>query len=85
MKPQLLGSFIAFVVLFDGNMHGQTKHPTDGTVYNTKEASSFQYDCKLKRKTTVECDFTFSFVRKKADPKDWRNNINNSKQKFLKT
>ncbi len=70
MKAQLLVSLMAFVAFFGGHAYAQFEHPTKGSVYNTKEPSYIRYDCELK-KPNLECEFTYSSVRKKAEPEDW--------------
>lgn len=75
MKAQLLVSLTAFFAFFGGDAYAQFEHPTTGAVYHTKEASYIWYDCKLKNPTTLECEFTFSSVRKKSKPEDWENDL----------
>jgi len=81
-KPHLLVSLMAFVAFFGANAYAQSKHPTTGAVYNTKEASYIWYDCKLKNRTTLECGFTFSSVRKKAKPEDWEKDLAKAEQNY---
>lgn len=82
MKPQFLVSLIAFVAFFGGHAYAQSEHPTIGRVYNAKEASSFWYDCKLKNPTTLECEFNYSSVRKKAKPEDWEKDLAKAEQNY---
>ena len=82
MKPQFLVSLMAFVAFFGGHAYAQSEHPTVGAVFNTKEASYIRYDCKLKNPTTLECEFTYSSVRKKAKPEDWEKELAKADKNF---
>ena len=62
--------------------HAKSDHPTTGAVYNTKEASYIWYDCTLSSPSTLECGFTYSSVRKKADPKDWARDLAKIEENF---
>jgi len=75
MNPQLLVSLVAVVAFFGGHAYAESDHPTTGLGYNTKEASSIWYDCKLKTPNMLECEFTYSAVRKKAKPEDWEKEL----------
>lgn len=72
----VLGMGLWLVVAFvGGHAYAQSDHPTTGLGYNTKETSSIWYDCKLKNTATLECEFTYSAVIKKANPEDWEKEL----------
>ena len=43
---------------------GSPNHPTRGIVYNTKESSMIEYDCKLQKNQELKCDITQTSIRK---------------------
>ena len=61
---------------------GSPNHPTRGIVYNTKESSMIEYDCKLQKNQELKCDITQTSIRKtnkklseeiKEAKKQWEN------------
>ncbi len=75
MNSQLLVSLVAVVAFLGGHAYAKSDHPNMGSVFNTKDASYIWYNCKLKTPTTLECEFTYSAVRKMAKPEDWEKEL----------
>lgn len=58
--------------------------PRFGMVYNTKEASSLAYGCKKINDALIECEFSQTSIRKKANVEDLNAKLDEAKARFPK-
>jgi hypothetical protein len=56
--------------------------PTSGFLYNTGETSSLTYQCTPTRANEINCDFTQTSVRRKADPNNLQKELQNARTAF---
>lgn len=56
--------------------------PNIGLLYNTKEAHSMVYRCQQNRGNTLDCEFTQTAVRKKAEPEELNSKLKQAREEF---
>lgn len=77
------GSFVDELAAYANQGTEQRENvPTIGMLYNTKEVSMLTYDCQESNGGKLDCDFTRTLLRKKAEPEEIQKKIQESKKEF---
>jgi len=81
IKYQLLSMHFLVLTFFSSSAISQSA-PSIGFLYNTKEAHSLAYDCSLKSKDVLECEFTQTRIRKKLGQAKLSSELENARVAF---
>lgn len=56
--------------------------PSVGLLYNTKETHSLVYRCQRNQNSSLDCEFTQTVVRNKANQEDLNSKLNHAREEF---